>query len=287
VATLNAAQIESGAFSSNADSAATALPESTSSSSSNNGGGGGGLSKGAIAGIVIGSVLGALKLAFLFWFCCWRRRSRGGHTMAQEYGIRKGDGVAGGMRPWNTRHSSDDGASPIFNEKQKNSQDDIGTPNSQFVSGRLRGGRTSLESSTYTSSSGEARNLVSSYRDHYSHKNIVPGTVVTAIYTYNANLPDELHLEPEDQVTINKIFDDGWASGTMNDGNGGESQGFFPLVTVTLAGDDQSGYDGASSVSAFTARTSSARGGGVAKASTAGSQAGDANIHDPQVHNAK
>lgn len=31
------------------------------------------------------------------------------------------------------------------------------------------------------------------------------GSVVTAIYTYNANLPDELHLEPENSVIINKI----------------------------------------------------------------------------------
>lgn len=100
------------------------------------------------------------------------------------------------------------------------------------------------------------------------------GSVVTAIYTYNANLPDELHLEPENSVIINKIvrtllsfndrnlmshqFDDGWASGTIADGPAGQPvDGFFPLVVVTCAGHDPA-YDAASSISGYTARSSSA-----------------------------
>lgn len=280
--TLNAAQISSAVFSPNANGA-TALPnsESSNNNSSSNGGGGGGLSGGAIAGITIACVVVALKLVALFWFCCWRRKSRGGHTMAEEYGIRKS------KRPkdWqNSRQDSDDGASPIFNEKKSSDPELVGTPNSNFISGRLRGGRrTSLDSSAY-SSSRESRNLVSSYRDHYSRKNIVPGSVVTAIYTYNANLPDELHLEPENLVTINKIFDDGWASGTITDGPGGaETTGFFPLVVVSLS-QGESAYDAAeSSVSGYSGRASSYKGRpGVA--SSAGSQAGDGNIHDPAIH---
>ncbi|KAK1725629.1 hypothetical protein CaCOL14_011482 [Colletotrichum acutatum] len=59
---------------------------SDSGSSSGGGGSNGGLAPGAIAGIVIGSVLGLALIAFLIWFFLRRRRRRADHVSDGAYG---------------------------------------------------------------------------------------------------------------------------------------------------------------------------------------------------------
>ncbi|KAF4822551.1 hypothetical protein CGCSCA5_v002199 [Colletotrichum siamense] len=73
-------------------SIATSAPSSTtspgagSSNSSSSSVGGGGLSAGAIAGIVIGSILGVALIAFLLWFLLRRRRRRANNVHNGGYG---------------------------------------------------------------------------------------------------------------------------------------------------------------------------------------------------------
>ncbi|KAI8153304.1 hypothetical protein K4K49_003349 [Colletotrichum sp. SAR 10_70] len=73
-------------------STATSAPSSTtppgagSSNSSSSSGGGGSLSAGAIAGIVIGSILGVALIAFLLWFLLRRRRRRANNVHNGGYG---------------------------------------------------------------------------------------------------------------------------------------------------------------------------------------------------------
>ena len=170
--TLSAAQIEAlpSGVTSAGDASATAAAADLANQGSSSQSDDGGLSGGAIAGIVIGSVVGAAKLALLWWFCCYRRKRKNGHTMAEEYGI-IAPGKFGSHR--SDTSSSVDG-SPVFREKG-DAKEVLQSPHSSASASKgLRGGRMSWDSSAYTSSTGEARNLVSSYRDHYSSVNIVP-----------------------------------------------------------------------------------------------------------------
>jgi len=66
---------ENGDDGDNSDSSDSSSHPSSSDSSADSGSGHHGLSKGAIAGIVVGAILFVLLLALLA-FCCWRRRTR-------------------------------------------------------------------------------------------------------------------------------------------------------------------------------------------------------------------
>ncbi|CAG8486611.1 4270_t:CDS:2 [Dentiscutata heterogama] len=73
--------------------------------------------------------------------------------------------------------------------------------------------------------------------------------IVTVVFPYEANLPDELNISPNDVIEITHKFDDGWAVG-INRNTGKE--GAFPTVCVSSTGNtkygtaitDQSGQSG-------------------------------------------
>ena len=77
-------------------------------------------------------------------------------------------------------------------------------------------------------------------RDQYTGQDIHVGEEVVAIYPYNASLNDELTLEPEQRVTVVRLYDDGWALGRTADG----SEGALPLVCVSSTKGDLPGRRG-------------------------------------------
>ncbi|GAA96784.1 uncharacterized protein L969DRAFT_20128 [Mixia osmundae IAM 14324] len=132
-----------------------------------------------------------------------------------------------------------------------------------------------------TGSSNEGRSLVASYRDQYSATDITPGSEVVAIYAYNPNLPDELKLEPDTVIVVRKIFDDGWAVGSIKGAapTEGPKEGAFPLVVCCAAGSDAAdGLSSSSSLSDPTSRSSSFHSASQqTPAATPGSQEGGGN----------
>ncbi|ORY78474.1 hypothetical protein BCR35DRAFT_332353 [Leucosporidium creatinivorum] len=89
--------------------------------------------------------------------------------------------------------------------------------------------------------SSEGRILVPSYPDSYSDRTIYPGTHVAAIYEYEPRLPDEIQLEVKDVVYLSELYDDGWAQGIIRRRDGRRDKGAIPLVCVTtLPGADTS-----------------------------------------------
>ncbi|KAI5479288.1 glycoside hydrolase family 17 protein [Pseudohyphozyma bogoriensis] len=92
------------------------------------------------------------------------------------------------------------------------------------------------------------RAVLSEFKDLYSPLTIMPGSIVEAIYPYEASLPDELGINPGDTVEVVLIYDDNWAKGKIEEHDGTTRIGAFPLVCVTAAwGEDASTSRGSGS----------------------------------------
>ena len=90
---------------------------------------------------------------------------------------------------------------------------------------------SSLSNSTGTDGRGTTVPMV---KDQYSGDEIRAQDTVVAIYPYTASLNDELTLEPDDVVTVLRLYDDGWALGKLQNGQ----EGAFPMVCVTSSKGD-------------------------------------------------
>lgn len=210
------------------------------------GSGGSGLSGGAIAGIVIGSILGFLLLLGLIvlaiWFWRKKRRERSSATfLNQPSPQRKGASAAGSYHPppsssgqgyevlpggrvarmaalsgddSNGREYDPYGDSPGSNEKVAGVIGGIKNDGSP-------GSATNNDSSNEYSSpegvaSGQSEQLPF-FKDYYSNDDIHPGDKVSVLWAYQPRAGDEFELERGDMLKVIGIWDDGWATGVRID----------------------------------------------------------------------
>jgi len=240
-------------FSSIADvftSTATATSSPSSSASAGAGASnddGQGLSGGAIAGIVIGSILGFLLLLALIIFACIllrkrkQRQSSGtflnqpspqrqGMTAAsyhpppsssrQGYEVLPGGRVAR-MAALSGDDSEDRGGYTTTSDPYGDSPGSSGEKAAGVVGGiktdRSPGTDTNYESSNEYSSpegvaSGQSEQLPF-FKDYYSNDDIHPGEKVSVLWAYQPRAGDEFELERGDMLKVVGIWDDGWATG--------------------------------------------------------------------------
>ncbi len=88
--------------------------------------------------------------------------------------------------------------------------------------------------SSFSTNTDGRGTTVAMVKDQYSGHEIHPDDTVVAIYPYTASLNDELNLEPDDVVTVVRLYDDGWALGRTESGQ----EGAFPMVCVTSSKGD-------------------------------------------------
>ncbi|OAR05764.1 hypothetical protein LLEC1_06983 [Akanthomyces lecanii] len=261
--------------------ATSASPTSTSTSDPNGGGASQHkrLSGGAIAGIVIGSLVGAALLALLLFFCLRffrRRRADSSQTgsifnqpsparkttpaMAQQsqgapqgYEVLPGgriarmsalEGHSGGSPSQHNKNLSATGAArrPDSRKAMDQSSSDEFVDSPEFeprdtglrpppMTARRHG---SLSSSSVLGSDGQMSPLSAGYsspqgfgsqqseqlpffKDYYSQDDIHPGNKVAVLWAYSPRAGDEFALERGDMIKVVGIWDDGWATGHMQE----------------------------------------------------------------------
>lgn len=192
-------------------------------------------SKGELAGIVVGCCVGAAILGALLALCLFRRRGERNDTEKNTvYGDAANESHV--ERPW------------IQSEEAMLKSPELGRPSTdaKFANttgvGALTGaaavaaakGRDSADERPNSAMSGETGTdgrgtTIPAVKDQYSSHDICAGETVVAIYPYNATLNDEITLQPDDVITVQRLYDDGWALGRTESG----SEGAFPLVCVT------------------------------------------------------
>lgn len=216
------------------------------------------LSGGQLAGVIIGCVFGALLIgAFIAWlvffFCCAgkRRRQQQRNEPESQMGDREGI-IAGAARPPTTSprekpyQLSEDTTRnrSLDQEKGPLSAADgtaagagagMGAAAGLVGAGAMAashsnhdGSANSRPLSTATSGTDGRGTTVPSVRCQYTGQDIAPGDTIVAIYPYSAGLSDELDLVPEshDELTVMRIYDDGWCLLRRPDGK----EGAAPLV---------------------------------------------------------
>ncbi|SPO25382.1 uncharacterized protein UTRI_03203_B [Ustilago trichophora] len=211
-----------------------------------------------LAGIIVGCCVGAAILGALLALLCFRRRGQKEDTEKNTvYGDAANESHV--ERPW------------IQSEEAMVKSPELGRPSTdaKFAGaagvGALAGGaavaaakgRDSADERPNSAMSGETGTdgrgtTIPAVKDQYSSHDICPGETVVAIYPYNATLNDEITLQPDDVITVQRLYDDGWALGRTESGG----EGAFPLVCVTstkggtsgsgenLSGGMSSGNDG-------------------------------------------
>lgn len=223
-----------------ATATASASP-ATASTSSN------GLSGGAIAGIVIGSVVAAILLAGLLLLCCicLRRRRRSQHgslnqpspkrsphagarardiqpapggrvarmtALEGESNDEKNRGVVGGVEQSDSDPYGDSpetrGLQPPPASQRRGSL----SSNSIFGGGLDDTSPSNQYSSPEGMQSGQSEQLPF-FKDYYSSDEIHPGDRVATLWAYQPRATDEFELERGDMLKVVGIWDDGWATG--------------------------------------------------------------------------
>ncbi|SPO25838.1 uncharacterized protein UTRI_03203 [Ustilago trichophora] len=188
-----------------------------------------------LAGIIVGCCVGAAILGALLALLCLRRRGEKEDTEKNTvYGDAANESHV--ERPW------------IQSEEAMVKSPELGRPSTdaKFAGaagvGALAGGaavaaakgRDSADERPNSAMSGETGTdgrgtTIPAVKDQYSSHDICPGETVVAIYPYNATLNDEITLQPDDVITVQRLYDDGWALGRTESGG----EGAFPLVCVT------------------------------------------------------
>lgn len=217
---------------------ATPTPTPGSNSSS---GGGSGLSGGQIAGIVVGSVVGAILLLALLICCCIavrRRRQNRSSMSSLNQPTPPRSGASGGMSQMGkpppfealpgarvTRMTALEG----FQDGSPGQGDSSGFDTSPESQAGMAGAAAAVpvrkgnndgvddsspDSGDFSSPDGNGQSeRMSSFKDYYSQDEIHSGDHVAVLWAYQPRAPDEFELERGDMVKIVGIWDDGWATG--------------------------------------------------------------------------
>ncbi|EPQ30563.1 uncharacterized protein PFL1_02088 [Pseudozyma flocculosa PF-1] len=229
------------------------------------------LSDGQLAGAIVGCIVGALLLgallALLLLRCC-RKDRKDTEANATGAGAVYGNAANGSHveRPW---MQSEDGMvkSPELGGAKDGKFGAGGAAGAALGAGALGAGaaaagaaagkgRDSVDDRPISAMSGETGTdgrgtTIPAVKDQYSSHDICTGETVVAIYPYNATLNDEISLQPDDVITVQRLYDDGWALGRTEAGTEGAfplrlyddgwalgrteagTEGAFPLVCVT------------------------------------------------------
>lgn len=227
-------------FSSTATATVTSTSSPTGGAASHHGGSG--LSGGAIAGIVIGTILGFLLLLGLIIFAIVSRRrkqERSANVLNQPSPPRKGTSAAGYPAPPSssgqgyevlpggrvarmTALTGDDNGrdfamdSDPYGDSPGSSEKIPGVVGAAKTD-RSPGSDSNNDSSNEYSSpegvaSGQSEQLPF-FKDYYSNDDIHPGDRVSVLWAYQPRAGDEFELERGDMLKVVGIWDDGWATG--------------------------------------------------------------------------
>lgn len=211
-----------------------------------------GLTGGQLAGIIVGSIIGALLIgALLAWLLFGRKRNNKDPEASRGLVYGGAGRSSSGEKPWNQSETGTTrslGESPMGEKNQSPASGDhaklaaVGAGTAGIGAGAIGAGalgssshntspqaRPDSQLSSGTGGSDGRGTTVAQVKDQYTGQDIFPGEEVIAIYPYNASLNDELTLEPDQKVTIVRLYDDGWALGRTKDGH----EGALPLVCVS------------------------------------------------------
>ncbi|KAI9728188.1 MAG: hypothetical protein M1828_004649 [Chrysothrix sp. TS-e1954] len=214
-----------------------------------------GLSGGEIAGIVIGSVLGAAVLLAILICCCVllrRRRQRDEksslnqptppRTSSSKKPLTSLTGLAGIPGARVTRmtalegssgtspHDGLDGVSGQQTPSRGRAADQKAPLTRDAATAALPKRDKSLSDgldpsspesngySPYDAAAGNQSEQLDAFKDYYSTEEVRPGDPVSTLWAYQPRAPDEFELERGDMLRIVGIWDDGWATGVrIND----------------------------------------------------------------------
>ena len=216
---------------------ASNTPSSTSSNPPIAPANGKGLSGGQIAGIVVGSVVGAGVLLALLVCCCLvmrRRHNTNTRTslnqptpiVGREKTSRKSglNAIPGARVTRMAAIEQDSNNSPSERTNTNPSSRGIASAGVAEMTARGHPGKvppvgldeSSPESQGYSSGDGGGTGQseqLDSFKDYYSNDEIHPGDLVSTLWAYAPRANDEFELERGDMLRIVGIWDDGWATG--------------------------------------------------------------------------
>lgn len=176
------------------------------------------MSDGAIAGIVIGSVLGAgLLLALLLFLCLGtRRKEREEHDRIENLMSkpRSGPSAAGvalpppggrvmGISALEGSEKSSPAVSPSRRQPLPPQRVLVANP----------GANNSPTNELEKAGSSNSSTQLNTFKDYYSEDYIHPNDTVSTLWAYQPRAPDEFELERGDTLRIIGMWDDGWATG--------------------------------------------------------------------------
>jgi len=222
------------------------------------------LSKGQIAGIAVGSVIGGLLLlallAFLALFCIRRRRSnKRNSTQSYPAGSMAQTSQSGHGHGFGSFFSTG-GAAPNSSEKGLLGHQSAAAKSSPTMGGdTLYSGKAGNLGESSAAGAGAGAGLLAvggsgggggmpgertsgvvlpRVRDENQSGDrwIETGAEVTVLWPYQASLPDELDLRPGMKLRVLRLYDDAWGTAEIvSGGEGGEvgKQGAFPIVCVS------------------------------------------------------
>lgn len=200
-----------------------------------------GLSGGQIAGIVVGSVIGAILLLALLICCCiyMRRRKdrsnisslnqptppRSGGQMTQQdrpppfealpgARVTRMTALEGGFNDGSPEHGDSSGFNTSPDSQHNNGDTNVAAaavPMRKKSPADLDG--SSPESGDYSSpEGGGGTERMDSHQDYYSDDMIHPGDYVSVLWSYQPRAADEFQLDRGDMLKIVGIWDDAWAT---------------------------------------------------------------------------